>query len=69
MADRNGPEFAPIRNFVKTFINNVVIYDTKDNEIRREVMDYGKAADRQWLGKISYWAWESGYVVETYANM
>ena len=65
MAERNGPEFAPIRDFVKSYLIEVVIYDTKDNEIRREQMDYGKPDDRNWLGKLSWWAWNAGYVVET----
>ena len=63
--NRNGPEFAPVRNFINTFPIEVVIYDTNDKEIRREIMDYGKPDDRNWLGKLSWWAWSSGYIVET----
>jgi hypothetical protein len=65
--ERNGPEFAPLREFVKTFPITVTIFDKDDNEIRHEQMDYGKPDDRVWLGKLSYWAWSNGHVVETTA--
>jgi hypothetical protein len=61
----NGPEFAPIRNFVKTFPIVVTIINKDDTEIRVEHMDYGKQEDRIWLGKLSYWAWDHGHIVET----
>lgn len=59
------PEFAPLREYIKSLIVEVVIYDENDNEIRKETMDYGNPADRIWLGKISVWAWNNGFVVET----
>ncbi len=62
---RSGPEFAPLRNFIKSFKIRVTIFDDQDNIVREEVMDYGKGEDRMWLGKLSYWAWASGYYVET----
>jgi hypothetical protein len=65
MNNRNGPEFAPLRDFIKSFKIIVTVIDKDDNEIRREVMDYGKPDDRAWLGKISYWAWSNGHSVET----
>lgn len=65
MTTRNGPEFAPIRNYVKQFKIIVDIYDKDDKVIRTERMDYGIQEDRLWLGKLSFWAWENGHVVET----
>ena len=62
---RNGPEFAPLRNYVKEFKIVVEIYDDNDNVIRSERMDYGNSEDRIWLGKLSFWAWSNGHVVET----
>lgn len=69
MAEKNGPEFAPIRDFVKSFLIDVVVYDANDNVIRQETMDYGKHEDRIWLGKLSYWAWSNKHYVETAAKV
>lgn len=62
---RNGPEFIPLRNFIKEYKILVILYDKEDNEIRREIMDYGNSHDRSWLGKLSFYAWEQGWTVET----
>lgn len=63
--ERNGPEFAPLREFVKSFPIVVTIFNSNDDAIRTERMDYGKPDDRVWLGKLSYWAWTNGHTVET----
>ena len=65
---RNGPEFAPLRNYVKNYNILVEIYDKDDNIIRTEQMDYGNYEDRIWLGRLSYWAWTNGHSVETRAE-
>lgn len=65
---RNGPEFAPIRNYNTKLLIVVNIYDNKDKLIRTEQMDYGNPEDRKWLGKLSYWAWTHGNTVETVAE-
>lgn len=62
---KNGPEFAPIRSYVKEFKIKVTVFDNNDNIIRIEIMDYGKPEDRVWLGKLSYWAWNNLHYVET----
>jgi len=62
---KNGPEFAPLRNYVKSFKIIVEIFDKDDNIIRTERIDYGEPEDRAWLGKLSYWSWSNGYTVET----
>lgn len=63
--NKNGPEWGPIRNYVKTFKIIVTIFDDDDNVIRTERMDYGIAEDRAWLGRLSYWAWSNGHTVES----
>lgn len=63
--NKNGPEFAPLRNYVKSFKIIVEIFDKDDNVIRTERMDYGEPEDRAWLGKLSFWSWSNGYSVET----
>ncbi len=66
MSKKNGPEFAPLREYVKDFKIIVEIWDDKgDLLIRTERMNYGKADDRVWLGKLSFWAWTNGHTVET----
>lgn len=61
----NGPEFARLREYVKEFKIKVTIFDKNDKIIREEVMDYGNQDDRKWLGKLSWWGWSNGHVVET----
>lgn len=63
----NGPENIPIKGYIKTFEVAVFIIDLKNNDeiIDMRKIDYGKIEDKQWLGKISYWAWSKGYSVET----
>lgn len=64
--DRSSlPEFAPLRDFVKSFKIKVTIYNQKDDVVRTEVMDYGLPSDRIWLGRLSYWAWSQNHYVET----
>lgn len=62
---KTGPEWAPLREFNKSFKIRVDIYDKDDNIIRTEVMDYGNKDDRIWLGKLSWWAWQNGHTCET----
>ena len=62
---KNGPEFAPLRNYIKDFKIIVTIYNDKDDIIREEKMNYGNSDDRIWLGKLSFWAWTNGHTVET----
>lgn len=62
---RNGPELLPLKNYVKEFKIIVTVYDKDDNVVREEHMDYGKYQDRVWLGKLSYYCWTNGYIVET----
>lgn len=62
---RNGPEFAPLKEYVKSFKVKVKIFDKDDELIREETLDYGKQEDKVWLGKLSYWSWTNGHYVET----
>ena len=63
--DKDKPEFDPLKEYIKSFLITVIIFDNDDKEIRREEMDYGKPEHRIWLGKISFWAWQHDYFVET----
>ena len=62
---RNGPEFLPLREYVKEFKIIVTIYNDKDEVVREEKMDYGRVEDRVWLGKLSFYAWNNNLIVET----
>jgi hypothetical protein len=62
----NGPENSPLRQFVKSFMVVVTVYDLKtENSVREEVIDFGDYEHRKWLGKITYWAVSNGYSIET----
>lgn len=64
---RNGPEFAPIRDYIKSFKIKVTVFDKNDEVVRTEIMDYGKPEDRVWLGRLSFWSWQNSHYVETEA--
>jgi hypothetical protein len=61
----NGPESIPLRNYVKSFPMVVTVYDNDDNAIREEKINYGEFEHRKWLGRLTYWACDNGYVVQT----
>ena len=61
----NGPENVPLKEFYKDFPLTVTVFDDKDNIIREETINYGNAGHRRWLGKITIWACDQGYTVET----
>lgn len=65
----DGPENVPLQGFNKTFKVAVFIIDLKNNDeiIDMREIDYGKLDDRRWLGRVSFWAWDKGYSVETMA--
>ncbi len=61
-----GPEDIPLKNFIKELFVVVLIKDIKsDRYIREEKINYSDPEVRRWLGRVSYWAWSSGYQVET----
>lgn len=60
----NGPENMPLREYVKTFMMVVSVYDG-DKLIREETIDYGNKQHRTWLGRCTFWACNNGYAVET----
>lgn len=65
--DPNGAENIPIRGYIKSFKVAVFIIDLKNNDdiIDMREIDYGNYEDKAWLGKVSFWAWNKGYSVET----
>lgn len=61
-----GPEDIPLKAFIKEFWVVVLIKDIKsDRYIREEKINYSDSDIRKWLGRISYWAWSNGYLIET----
>lgn len=60
-----GPEHAPLKEFIKTFKIKLTVFDKNDNLVREVKLDYGKIEDRKYIGKLSFWAWNEGYYVET----
>jgi hypothetical protein len=65
--DPDGPENIPLRGFNKSFKVAVFVYNLKksDEIIEMYEIDYGKVEDRQWLGKMSFYAWNKGWSIET----
>ena len=63
----NGPESVPLKGYVKSFKVAVFIIDLRHDDIiiDQYEIDYGKYEDKAWLGRISFWAWQRGYSVET----
>lgn len=65
--DPDGPENLPLNSFNKSFKVVVFIYNLKNNDevIDMREIDYGSLEDRRWLGRVSFFAWNKGYSVET----
>lgn len=61
-----GPWDVPLKGYVKEFYIILLIKDIKsDRYIKEEKVNYGDQEIRKWLGRISYWAWNNGYLIET----
>lgn len=60
-----GPENIPLKNYNKECQIVVTVWDNDDKLIRREFINYGNYEERAWLGKISFYAYQNDYVVET----
>lgn len=69
MTDENvprGPWDIPLKTYVKELIIVVLIKDVKSSRyIKEEKVNYSEPEIRKWLGRISYWAWSNGYLIET----
>lgn len=67
--DLNGPWSAPPRrqHFDNHYLMQIVVFDPSkdDKEMAVQVIDYGSADDRKFLGRLTHWAMENNYVVET----
>lgn len=59
-----GPESIPIRGYIKSFPMLVTVYNG-DDVMREELIDYGITDHRRWLGRVTFWAVNNNYVVET----
>jgi hypothetical protein len=62
-----GPENVPTGVYVKTLPIAVFIIDLKNNDtiLMQYQIDFSKADDKQWLGRMSAYAWSKGWSVET----
>lgn len=63
--DRNGPETAPLKKYITTFPIMVIVLNKDDIEIKKIRLDYGKHEDKLYLAKLSFWAWNEGYILES----
>lgn len=54
----------PLKSYIKTFPLIVSIYDG-DNLLHEEKIDYGVSEHRRLLGRLTFWACDQGYAVET----
>lgn len=54
----------PLKNYIKTFPLIVSIYDG-DKLLHEEEIDYGVSEHRKLLGRLTFWACDQGYCVET----
>lgn len=68
-----GPWDVPLRKFNNNFLAKITVIKPaltdaeEDKIIDEKVIDYGEYEDRKFLGRISFWAWNNGYIVETMA--
>lgn len=61
-----GPWDIPLKGYVKELFIIVLIKDIKsDRYIDEKKVNYSDPEIRRWIGRISYWAWNNGYLVET----
>lgn len=65
--DLNGPWCGPPRRlFNNDYLVKIVVFNPyNDKEIAVQIIDYGEYEDRKFLGRITHWAMENDYVVET----
>lgn len=54
----------PLKEYIKTFPLIVSIYN-EDTLLHEEKIDYGIPDDRKLLGRLTFWACNEGYTVET----
>lgn len=70
MATPKGPENVPLKTVINDLQIVILIKDLKSNQIiRTEKINYGDREQRSWLGKVSYWAYNEGYSVETMSEV
>ena len=59
-----GPWDAPLKEYIKSFPLEIRVYDD-DKLIHCEAIDYGNYNHRKFLGRMTFWACNQGYTVET----
>lgn len=66
---RKGVENIPLQEINKSCpITIYVIDNTTDKTVETKQLDYGKAEDRKYLGRISFWAFSNNHTIETIAT-
>lgn len=61
-----GPWDIPLKGYIKELLIIVLIKDIKSNRyIDEKKVNYSDPEIRKYLGRVSYWAWSNGYLVET----
>jgi len=66
-----GPWDVPPRrqHFDNHYFVQITIYDPEKDEnedkVSEHIIDYGEYEDRKFLGRITHWAMENNYIVET----
>lgn len=59
-----GPEDVPLRKYIVSYKIIASIYDG-ERLVRELELDYGNKDDKQHLGRLSIWAWDNGFTLET----
>ena len=65
MKTPNGPESIPLLTPIDSLPVKVTIFDKNDKIIREETVDFSNREHRIWIGKVTAWAIQQDYVVET----
>ncbi len=56
----------PLKGYVKELYIILLIKDIQsDRYIDEHKVNYSDPEIRRWIGRVSYWAWSNGYLVET----
>lgn len=63
--DLSGPWDEKLSEYIKSFPLVVTVFDKKDKIIVEKSIDYSVKEHRIWIGRLTIWAINKGYVVET----
>lgn len=60
-----GPWDAKLNEYIKSFPLIVTVFDKKDCVIVERHIDYSNREHRLFMGRLTIWAVNNGYIVET----